>query len=142
MKRLMLAGAAMMMMATAAHAGSKPTLPKEFQGRWCYLETTEEGSGMRGDSYVRSSSPCPSSTLDVQSIGFTGQYGYRSEGPRIGCKLLVASPYGHDSNAYRTTFKCSSNIDPIQNYWIGTERGRLFMTRETDALNLDKWPTE
>ena len=69
----------------------------------------------------------------VRPNGFTGH--------ETDCKLRFIEAYGHGTNAYRATFKCTGDDDApwIAHYWVGVDGGRLFQI-ETDATFGDVAP--
>ena len=124
-----LIAAAFALMATAAHASSKPTLPKEFHGTWCPAD---------GHFYERVTPRKECSNdgdIAINATGFSS-----GEETKRRCTLQAIAPYGHDSNAYQAAFKCKGEGQTYDTYfWIERMGSRLAIDHDEDGTFGKPW---
>jgi hypothetical protein len=127
-KKTLLAAAAFALLATAAHAGSKPQLPTSLLGDWCSVADSRHVYQPAGH--------CPGTIEDEVSITPNGFTGFE-----MACRLRTLTPTRseHRDVEFRATFACASgegwdNGKPAKPttwtayYWIGLySTGELFM---------------
>ena len=125
--KTLLAAATMMLMATAAHADLKPTLPKELIGEWCHNGENSIDTQMVADRCELAWQP---NDLSIRSNGYfrTTEHGDDDEH----CALLSVQPIpSRKYGAVIAKFKC-----------VGGGHGALIRRRmmglyETDYLFLE-----
>ena len=101
MKTLVTTAAAIVLLATTGHAGSKPTLPKEFHGQWCYnQDRSDEGHGVK--------ERCASGDMTIRA------YGYSDEDNT--CQVLsVRHVPGGKSGTVVAKFRCKGKVRTWEN---------------------------
>ena len=113
--KTLLAAAALVLMATTAHAN--PTLPREFEGRWCAVTDEDAGPSVRSNS-------CPR-VFDAFTVTRT-EVQFHEES----CAVAYVKPASN--GRHHVTLACTiteGNPITITHFWMRIYRGSLYMQR-------------
>ena len=127
MKHLVIAAALLAATSITAHAGPKPTFPKEFRGIWCPIPNPNHDDG-DAHQYFKRVAPggCDNDGgMAVDATGITN-----GEEVRQRCTLQYAMPTRHGT--LHATYKCRMKGEPdsIRDEWIGKSGPNLLFTEE------------